>query len=85
MSLPSAVYAHVFLQPYTLPVPFWLYLYAAAATLILSFAIIGMFVGTLPAPGCLARRTSCRKHSRRKPHGRGSCGCSASSVSGVLC
>lgn len=50
MLLPSVVYAHVFLQPYTLPVPFWLYLYAAAATLILSFAIIGMFVGTLPAP-----------------------------------
>ncbi len=57
MSLPSAVYAHVFLQPYTLPVPFWLYLYAAAATLILSFAIIGVFVGTLPAPW-LSRTTN---------------------------
>lgn len=43
--LPSTASAHVFLQPYTLPVPFWLYLYACAATLIISFAIIGYFAG----------------------------------------
>src|SRR5262245_3754374 len=32
--------AHVFLAPYTLPVPFWMYLYGCAATLILSFALV---------------------------------------------
>jgi hypothetical protein len=43
------VYAHVFLQPYTLPVPFWMYLYACAATLVVSFGVVGAFVGR-PAP-----------------------------------
>jgi hypothetical protein len=43
---PSRVYAHMFLQPYTLPVPFWMYLYACAAALVVSFAIVGAFVGT---------------------------------------
>jgi len=43
--LPSTAYAHVFLQPYTLPVPFWIYLYASAATLIVSFAIVGALMG----------------------------------------
>lgn len=45
--LPSTAYAHVFLQPYTLPVPFWIYLYASAATLIVSFAIVGMLMGAV--------------------------------------
>lgn len=52
VSLPSAAAAHVFIQPYVLPVPFWMYLYACAATLVVSFAIVGYFVGapdTLPA------------------------------------
>jgi hypothetical protein len=43
--LPTTLSAHVFLQPYTLPVPFWMYLYGCAATLIVSFAIVGYFVG----------------------------------------
>jgi hypothetical protein len=34
------IVAHVFLTPYTLPVPFWLYLYGCAATLVLSFALL---------------------------------------------
>ena len=34
--------AHVFLAPYMLPVPFWLYLYGCAATLILSFALLAL-------------------------------------------
>jgi hypothetical protein len=42
---PSAASAHVFVQPYTLPVPFWMYLYACAAALIVSFAVVGYFVG----------------------------------------
>ena len=32
--------AHVFLAPYTLPVPFWLYLYGCAAAIVLSFALL---------------------------------------------
>lgn len=32
--------AHVFLAPYTLPVPFWMYLYGCAATIVLSFALL---------------------------------------------
>lgn len=34
------IVAHVFLAPYTLPVPFWLYLYGCAAALVLSFALL---------------------------------------------
>lgn len=37
----SAAHAHSFGRLYTLPVPFWLYLYAAVATLIVSFLLIG--------------------------------------------
>jgi hypothetical protein len=34
------IIAHVFLAPYTLPVPFWMYLYGCAATLVLSSALL---------------------------------------------
>ena len=34
------IVAHVFLAPYTLPVPFWLYVYGCAAALVLSFALL---------------------------------------------
>lgn len=47
-TMPAA--AHVFVQPYTLPVPFWMYLYACAATLILSFAVVAYAMGQ-PAGG----------------------------------
>lgn len=40
--------AHVFLAPYTLPVPFWMYLYGCAATLILSFALLALFATHVP-------------------------------------
>ena len=36
--------AHSFGQSYTLPVPVWLYLYGAAAALVVSFAVVGYFV-----------------------------------------
>lgn len=39
------VSAHVFVQPYTLPVPFWMYLYACAAALVLSFAVVAYVMG----------------------------------------
>ncbi len=41
---PELVSAHAFGTLYNLPVPFWLYLYGAGATLIVSFLIIGYFV-----------------------------------------
>ncbi len=44
----TSVSAHVFVQPYTLPVPFWMYLYACAATLVLSFAVVA-YVMVQPA------------------------------------
>ena len=42
--VPQPVFAHAFGQKYTLPIPFWLYLYGAAAALIVSFLIIGYFI-----------------------------------------
>jgi hypothetical protein len=47
--VPSTASAHVFFAPYALPVPFWMYLYACAATLIVSFAVVGYFVGASTA------------------------------------
>lgn len=38
-------WAHSFGQSYSLPVPIWLYLYGAAAALVLSFLVVGYFVG----------------------------------------
>lgn len=40
---PSAAFAHSFGQVYNLPVPVWLYLYGAAAALVLSFVVVGYF------------------------------------------
>jgi hypothetical protein len=42
---PAATSAHVFVQPYTLPVPFWMYLYGCAASLVLSFAVVAYLLG----------------------------------------
>lgn len=41
--------AHSFGQTYTLPVPVWLYLYGAAAALIVSFLVVGYFVTASPS------------------------------------
>jgi hypothetical protein len=52
------IVAHVFLTPYTLPVPFWLYLYGCAATLVLSFALLAYLATAHPeAPAMVGRRT----------------------------
>jgi len=40
----SVVFAHSFGRLYNLPVPFWMYLYGAAAALAVSFVLIGYFV-----------------------------------------
>jgi hypothetical protein len=44
--VPQTALAHSFGKLYTLPVPVWLYLYGAAAALLVSFLVIGYFVGT---------------------------------------
>jgi hypothetical protein len=48
---PAPASAHSFGQVYTLPVPFWLYAWAAAATLVVSFVIAGIFLGGAARPG----------------------------------
>ena len=40
---PTTIYAHAFGQQYNLPVPFWLYLYGAAAAIVASFILISYF------------------------------------------
>ena len=42
--LPASASAHSFGRLYNLPVPFWLYGFGAAAALVLSFVIVGVFV-----------------------------------------
>ncbi|MEQ1807350.1 MAG: hypothetical protein ABL900_18375 [Burkholderiaceae bacterium] len=51
--LPGVAAAHSFAPPYTLPVPFSLYAGGAAAALVLSFVIVGVFAG-VPALGRVA-------------------------------
>lgn len=63
MTCTARTSAHMFLQPYTLPVPFWLYLYGSAATLIVSFALVGYFSGQ-PAPAASYRAIDLLPQSR---------------------
>lgn len=44
LATPGLVFAHSFGRLYNLPVPFWMYLYGAAAALAVSFLLIGYFV-----------------------------------------
>jgi hypothetical protein len=46
---PTAATAHTLVVPYTLPVPFWMYLFACGATLVLTFAALGV-AATAPVP-----------------------------------
>ena len=41
---PAAASAHAFGQTYVLPIPFWMYAFAASAALALSFVVVGYFV-----------------------------------------
>jgi len=43
--LSTAAKAHTFMVPYTLPVPFWLYLYGCAATVAVTFSAVTYFAG----------------------------------------
>jgi len=47
--LPGTALAHSFGKLYNLPVPIWLYLYGAAAALLVSFLIVGFFVNVKAA------------------------------------
>lgn len=64
--LPLSAIAHSFGRVYNLPVPVWMYLYGAAAALILSFIVIGYFVGVKPgqAGGGGGRYLDLRQDSR---------------------
>lgn len=46
----SPALAHGFEGRYDLPVPLWLYLYGSAAAVLLSFVVVGLFVGKDHAP-----------------------------------
>lgn len=48
VGLPLPASAHSFGVVYTLPVPFWLYAWASAATLVLSFIVVGLFATRTP-------------------------------------
>ena len=50
LGAPVAAGAHSFAPPYTLPVPFSLYAFGAAAALVLSFVMVGVFASA-PAIG----------------------------------
>ncbi len=49
--LPTMAAAHSFAQPYQLPMPYWMYIYAALAALVLSFLIVGYFAGARQRDG----------------------------------
>lgn len=56
VALPTAALAHGFGALYTLPVPFWLYGWGAAAALVVSFVIVGIFLAGLPRSTTAASR-----------------------------
>jgi hypothetical protein len=55
-ALPDRALAHGVEQSYNLPVPLWLYLYGAAAAVLISFVPIGLFAGREERPGIRAPR-----------------------------
>ncbi|HVT34497.1 MAG TPA: hypothetical protein VHE37_02860 [Nevskiaceae bacterium] len=56
LAIPVSAYAHGFGRLYNLPVPFWLYAWAAGAALVLSFLLIAWFATAPPAPASSAAR-----------------------------
>lgn len=53
---PLVASAHSFGRIYNLPVPFWLYAWGAAATLIASFLVVGLFVSNKEQAGSYGKR-----------------------------
>ena len=61
---PGLAEAHGFGERYDLPVPLWLYLYGAGATVLVSFVVVGMFLrGQARRP----RRSSFQPLSAARP------------------
>lgn len=48
--VPALACAHSFSMPYILPIPFWIYVYGCAATLIVTFAVLGVFASNPVSP-----------------------------------
>lgn len=48
--VPALSLAHSFSTPYILPIPFWIYVYGCVATLVVTFAVLGVFAGSPAAP-----------------------------------
>jgi len=63
---PGLAAAHTFAPPYTLPVPFTFYAFGAAAALVLSFVIVGVFA-TAPSLGLLHRPVVDAPAERARP------------------
>ncbi len=55
-ALSPTAQAHSFGKLYNLPVPFWMYLYGAAAALLLSFLVVGYFINEHAAAANLRHR-----------------------------
>jgi hypothetical protein len=70
-AVPDLAWAHSFGRLYTLPVPFWLYAYGAAAALLLSFLVAAFFIGAPRAhtqPWCLELSDRAWMHALRRVH-----------------
>lgn len=65
LGLVGSAAAHGFGQRYDLPVPLWLYTLGAAATVVVSFLVVGVFVRATPG-----QHTSPRLNLLRSPAGR---------------
>jgi len=62
---PTGVRAHGFGQRYDLPLPLWLWVTGAAATIFVSFVIVAMFVRTSPRQGEVPRLVISRSRAGR--------------------
>lgn len=56
-AVPIVALAHSFSTPYVLPIPYWMYVYGCVATLIVTFAVLGVFVSGPVSAGQAARTT----------------------------
>lgn len=65
--LPTLAHAHAWSAPYYLPVPLWLYAYAATGTLIISFMMLAFASGT--SPRGTAQRAAAHENGLRVPAG----------------
>jgi hypothetical protein len=66
LSATGSAAAHTFAPPYTLPVPFTFYAFGAAAALVLSFVIVGLFA-TTPSLARLHRTAVAAPTERARP------------------